>query len=219
MSDFEGNDIPKKPVLAVDIDEVLAHFMPALLAFHNNVFETAYTSENMFSYNFHLVWGGTADDCSDKMDRFFSSSFFHGIQPVEGAKDALTKLGEKFDLQIVTSRQLKLEIETREWIQTHFGGVFSEVHFGNHYAREGVSRKKSEICREIAAVGLIDDSFSYACDCAHAGLPVILFGDYAWNRAGDVLELNVDSGLPGGKCLVARAFSWEQVLAEANRLF
>lgn len=30
--------------------------------------------------------------------------------------------------------------------------IFSEVHFGNHFALEGASRKKSEICRCAAAV-------------------------------------------------------------------
>lgn len=31
--------------------------------------------------------------------------------------------------------------------------VFSEVHFGNHFALEGASRKKSEICRCAGRVG------------------------------------------------------------------
>ena len=36
------------------------------------------------------------------------------------------------------------------------------MHFGNHFALEGASRKKSEICAAVGAEVLIDDNPSYA---------------------------------------------------------
>lgn len=49
------------------------------------------------------------------------------------------------------------------------------MHFGNHFALEGVSKKKSDICRSIGAEVLIDDNPSYAVECAQVrrGLPLI----------------------------------------------
>lgn len=35
------------------------------------------------------------------------------------------------------------------WINQHYGGIFKEVHFGNHFALEGEARSKSEICRYL----------------------------------------------------------------------
>lgn len=52
--------------------------------------------------------------------------------------------------------------------------IFSEVHFGNHFAKEGASRKKSDICRAIGAEVLIDDNPTYAKECAEAGIHVLL---------------------------------------------
>jgi hypothetical protein len=84
----------------------------------------------------------------------------------------------------VTSRQNTLQEITKQWIDAHFPSVFEGVHFGNHYASDGSpSRSKAEICKELGAVALIDDSRHHAVSAAKAGVPlVILFGDYGWNK-------------------------------------
>lgn len=122
--------------------------------------------------------------CFDQMEAFFlSSHFINKIQPIPGALETLQKLKEDYDLHIVTSRQFAIEELTVKWVEQHFPGVFSKLHFGNHYSKEGKVRSKPEICREIGAVLLIDDSLQYAMDCYKADIPVLLFGEYAWNNA------------------------------------
>jgi hypothetical protein len=76
----------------------------------------------------------------------------------------------------------KIWVVFRNWIDSNFPGIFSEIHFGNHYSSTGVARAKSEMCKDINALLLIDDSARYALDCAKNGIPSILFGNYAWNR-------------------------------------
>lgn len=57
-----------KPVVAVDIDEVLAYFIPTLADFHNdNYGGTLLTADSFLSYEFHKVWGGTSIECSNKV--------------------------------------------------------------------------------------------------------------------------------------------------------
>ena len=57
------------------------------------------------------------------------------------------------------------------------------------------------MCAKIGAVALIDDSIDYARQCAEAGLPVFLFGDYPWNR--------IDSGEPPlDPARIVRVASW-----------
>jgi hypothetical protein len=66
--------------------------------------------------------------------------------------------------------------------------LFEEVHFGNHFALEGVARPKSEICRSIGARVLIDDNPRYAAECAEAGIHVLLFdwnNAYPWSKTSD----------------------------------
>ena len=64
-----------------------------------------------------------------------------------GAFDTLNRMGAFHDLVVVTSRQHVIQDATLEWIDQHYPSLFQEVYFGNHFALEGVSRKKSEICR------------------------------------------------------------------------
>lgn len=108
---------------------------------------------------------------------FETAYFKSGIQPIPGAQMALQKLSRFCDLSIVTyvlllillqcvaeslihqlivvclymfmfrSRQNAIKDHTIEWIENNFSGLFDEIHFGNHFALDGVSRPKSEICR------------------------------------------------------------------------
>lgn len=64
-----------------------------------------------------------------------------------GAYTSLKRLKEVSDLVIVTSRQFVIQKPTLKWLELHYPGIFDEVHFGNHWALEGISKPKSEICR------------------------------------------------------------------------
>jgi hypothetical protein len=97
-------------------------------------------------------------------------------------------------LHIVTARLTRLEEVTKKWIDTYFPNIFHEMHFGNHFSTSGKSRSKSQMCREIGAKLLIDDSLVYAQQCIKEGIKVILFGDYPWNR---VIDANYNRNVVG----------------------
>lgn len=42
--------------------------------------------------------------------------------------------------------------------------------------------------RHIGASMLIDDSLDNALDCARAGIPCLLFGEYEWNRRPSTID-------------------------------
>jgi len=103
---------------------------------------------------------------------------------VQGAAETLAPLADKYRFAVVTSRQNAVRDATDAWIEKNYPGTFESVHFANHYAADGSApRSKSDICKEIGAVALIDDSRHHALECASKGVPcVVLFGEYAWNR-------------------------------------
>ena len=104
------------------------------------------------------------------------------------AYNILQRLKQNHDLVVVTSRQYAIQDATLQWLDMHFPGTFSSVHFGNHFAKAGASRKKSEICCDIGADVLIDDNPTYAHDCAQAGMQVLLFNwrlSYPWSVPPD----------------------------------
>lgn len=51
MSNFREG----KPILAIDIDEVLAHFIPMLATYHNDLYDSSLTADSFVSYSFHEV--------------------------------------------------------------------------------------------------------------------------------------------------------------------
>lgn len=191
-----------KPVLAVDIDEVLAPFVEELARHHNNLHQTELELKHFFSYDFWHVWGGTRDEAIAKVRYFHDSGASSDVKPFPEALAALRQIKNQYDLQIVTSRQLEYEELTRRWLERNFAGVFSAAHFGNHY-QEDITIKptnKSDLCKSIGANWLVDDSLVYARECAGKGIKVLLFGDYPWNQADE---------LPEG---VTRVKDWDEVL-------
>lgn len=197
-----------KPVLAIDVDEVLAAFLPALCSFHNDTYGSQLSIQDFHSYNFHEVWGGTSEEAKTKMNTFFASDYFKNITPIAGAFETMTRLYRYFELHIVTSRSFNIETMTREWIDEHFPGLFTALHFGNHYGVSGLIRSKPEMCADINALLLIDDSSLYASQCAAANVNVVLFGNYAWNRM-----LVAESAH-----LIRRAQDWGQAYTEVHQI-
>lgn len=63
------------------------------------------------------------------------------------ALETLSRLSQHCELVVVTSRQHVIQDVTLEWLDKHYAGLFSEVYFGNHFALQGASRRKSDICK------------------------------------------------------------------------
>ena len=215
-----------KPVIAVDVDDVLANFISALISFHNDTYNTTFTTAHFHSYDFHHVWGGTKEETNAKMDLFFESSYYYDIKPIPQAREALQILSQHFELHVVTARHNAIQESTRHFISTHYPNIFVDVHFGNMYMTDGTARKKSEICRAINAQLLIDDSLFHAMDCCNHGILSILFGNYAWNcnePGGYVVHTSSREVIPhtngAPHTNIHRVTSWADVVPLISHLF
>ncbi|GBG28650.1 Hypothetical Protein FCC1311_048712 [Hondaea fermentalgiana] len=186
-----------RPVVALDIDEVLGGFLPALLKFYNKKHDTSYKLDDFFSYKFCEVWGGTNEETLDEIFEFFKTDYFRkDLKPLPHASETLAEMKSKFKFVVVTSRQHEIEDETRAWLERHFGSIISRAEFGNHYSRDAPDpddahehdskRSKPEMCRDVSAVLLVDDNLDYCTKVSQQlGIPCILFGNYAWNQPKD----------------------------------
>ncbi|KAJ3020487.1 UNVERIFIED_CONTAM: hypothetical protein HDU68_010158 [Siphonaria sp. JEL0065] len=222
-----------KPVMAVDMDEVLCGTAQALVDFHNANYSTKLTVKDFVSYNYEEVWGGTKQEAVEKVLVFFSFSslmfdmlklfytkvrlfyesdhFSERMAVVPGAFEALSVLKEYYDLVIITSRQEFVQKETHDFINLNYPGIFKEVHFANHHltpeeAARMVSKTKGELCREVGATILIDDSLHHVFECAEKGIKVFLFdheGAYQWNKLSEDAKLPVNA---------TRVHEWAEVV-------
>lgn len=158
------------------------------------------------------VWGGTHEESMEKVHSFFKTNYFKTIAVVPGALEGLASLKAKgYNLVVVTSRQTVIERETRDWLHHNFPeGTFSGVEFGNHWGRDGAKRSKGDICRQIGASAIIDDSLTYTSEVSSVGIQALLFdldGSYPWNKI---------HSLPSA---VTRVTSWEMAVEKIGQLF
>ncbi len=170
--------------IAVDFDDVLMDFNAGFLASHNHLYNTVLTYENLIDYdNWERVYGCDKETMLKRAKDFYHSPEHMLVSPVPGATEAIAKLSNNYSLQIVTSRPDSVREKTLAWLELHFPKLFHDFHFTNIYAGEvGTKPKsKSEVCKEIGALVLIDDALRHATEVATAGIPVLL-PDRPWNR-------------------------------------
>jgi hypothetical protein len=73
----------RKPVIAVDIDEVLALFIPTLALYYNERYQTSYTADHFVSMDFDKVWGKSKEETAAIMDDFILSPYFSDISRIK----------------------------------------------------------------------------------------------------------------------------------------
>lgn len=204
----------RKPILAVDLDEVLGQFVQSVCAWHNRLYKTSMHPSLFTSYHFsHAVPEfGSEDTTMRKIKEFLEgpasdtgapgpSAEFLSILPVPGARAALEALSADFDLHVVTARSDSIAPATRAWLSANFGTLFSSVTFTNAYTNGVETRKitKGSVCREMGAVCLIDDNCGYALEASEHIPVAVLFGAYSWNtRAAGSGEWEHVLGAPQG---------------------
>lgn len=185
--------------IGIDLDEIVADTMPAIVNFHNEKYGTDLKKNHFHSYRFWEVWGGTRDEAIKKIYEFSETDHFVKINPVAGSLNAIKKLKENgHELFVITGRQNEIIKKTEEWIEKHFPEVFSGIHFANSYGFTGQPLKKSAICSQLNIEIMIEDDIDHAKDLAEAGIRVFLF-DQPWNQ--NDLEKDVE-----------RVFSWEEII-------
>lgn len=167
-------------IIAIDCDDVLVPTAPAILAYCNKTYGTHITLEQLYSKD-SAVWGvQNYDDAVKRVQAYLDTSEYQNLPPFEEAIEVLKKLGERYELHIVTARHDQLAEATKRMLAAHFPGLFKSIQFTNHFG--ATARTKAQVCQDIGADLLIDDHLNHAELAAQCGIDVLLFGDYPWNK-------------------------------------
>lgn len=108
----------------------------------------------------------------------YVSAVFMSVKPYDGAIEAITKLKQKYTLQIVTARHPLFKRSTIRWIRKYFPNDFKDIDFVHYKTPFGPKSPKSKICKRIGAEIILDDKMSNAIDCSSNGIRVYLFGNH-----------------------------------------
>jgi len=176
-----------KPVIAVDIDEVLSYFAESFVAFSNKKWGTKLKPDD-FDEHWAEIWKVDYAEENRRAHIIRETMEFNKFRPREGADVVLKHLKKRYILVVVSSRHSGLYKETTEWLEKHFDGLFKEIRFAGIWDDLEMSTlhklklTKAEVLKEIGADYLIDDHPKHCFAAAEAGITALLFGDYRWNR-------------------------------------
>lgn len=173
--------VTNKPVIAIDVDEVLFPMLEGFTVWHNELYRTAFTPVMFKTYKFSDTIQTAESEAINRV-RLFLSNRHLDVEPIRDAQDAISRLAKNHTLVIVTARFPDLRSVTEEYINTYFGQYISDIHMAGYPEDVFGMRPKVDVCSEINAIALIDDSLSHVSDCASAGMQGVLFGDYSWNK-------------------------------------
>lgn len=173
-----------KPVIAVDVDDVMVPHFGELARFASGEFGIQLTARDMFyDGSVDAIMARTGRDREEimsRVDSFLMADEFY-IDPVPGAKEVLPKLAENHELVIVTSRPQPMKEPTLFWLEKHFPAIFSQVRVVGH-ERWGIGvAPKAGIFRELGVSILIDDHPQHCKAAAEQGIRALLFGEYPWS--------------------------------------
>lgn len=169
-----------KPIIAIDIDDVLFPFVVGIAEHINAVRGMSLVPADFISFTFQDVWGGTVEESNQIVHGFLSKNCMH-LLPIVGAWGALNRLKQDYTIILVTARNGVYEPETSRWLQGYFVGLFDSLVFAGNTHDGRAYRTKGEVCKELGAVLLIDDHPKNILSVTEQGLDGILFGTKAWS--------------------------------------
>jgi len=182
-----------KPIIAVDVDDVLSASVPGFTAYSNKRWDLNLTVDQ-YDEDWAKFWGIPYEEALARAAELHESDMFGSFAHFEEALPVLKKLKEKYDLIVLTSRRLSIKPATTEWIDRHFSGIFSAVHFAGFYddtknLHESLKKTKGDLCRQLGADYLVDDQPKHCLAASTCGVQSLLFGNYGWNKiAADEAE-------------------------------
>jgi len=199
-----------KPIIAVDIDEVLSASAPDFVAFSNERWGTHLEPED-YTEQWLEMWQVDEEEATKRRVAYFESGIVGKHQPMMDAHTALKTLSKDYDIVLVTSRSIQLESETRAWVETHYADTVSAIYFSGIYdSGLGISaftKTKADVFAEIKPAIVIDDQLKHCEAATDLGIQTILFGTYRWNKDYE-----------GSNPLLTRCNTWQEVLTFVRAL-
>lgn len=186
--------------IGIDLDDVLTDFRKALVRFYNEKYGKNISFDDIKSYP---LWesgiGSNMEENLRIVNEFCNSPQYDEIPLLEGAGEAVSKLAEKYQIFIITSRTEKYREITERFVSKHFPNVPIEILYSSDF-HKNKSKTKAGICGECGISILVEDILEYAKDCSQAGVKVFLL-DKPWNQ-----------GQTNGR--IRRVKGWHEILDE-----
>ena len=176
-----------KPVIAIDIDDVLIPHESLLVAQYKKHIDAAYPHSDMYSFDLTAQSEKVRARVVQVMTNYIASEEFFTVAPVKEAGAALVLLKQAYRLVIVSVRADFMVDRTKRWLEQHFPKTFEDTRFVQVAEwGQGPKQSKLNLLQELGVSVLIDDNLRHATMAAAEGIKVLLFGDYPWNKTDNL---------------------------------
>jgi hypothetical protein len=165
--------------IAIDIDEVLAPFLPTMKKWRP---PKPSLRPPTHRYLYRDIYDIPEFESTKMVREFYDSEEFAKMPPIKNAIDAMLELKKNNNkLYIVTGRQEIVRKKTEKWVSDNFPDIFSQVIMTNSFTSAEVP--KSGVCKMLNIGLIFDDSMAVCQDCMNEKIAAINFiGDpvYPW---------------------------------------
>jgi 5'(3')-deoxyribonucleotidase len=172
-------------IIWVDLDEVLSELLDHILEYNNNmIWKQAINRNEVTDYYVHRM-DNVDINLEEAIDWFrepmFQDIWKNKIAVVKWSKEKLLELKNDWNKLIVLTARAENVMwnYTREWINTHFSEIFSDIIFADHF--EEKHREKSEICIDEWISYMVEDNYDYANELAENWIKTYLI-EKPWNN-------------------------------------
>lgn len=188
-----------KPILSIDIDDVLAPSAQAFVKFSNKMWGTNLTIDD-YDEHWSKVWQIDDEAEINKRIEQIDAADFYGKEcphPQDRQSlEALNRLKYKFRIITLSSRRVIFKDGTIEWLNYHYPNIFDDYVFAGIWDdiskldefSKRINATKGDVLKSLGVVWHIDDQPKHCYGASGAGVKSILFGDYAWNRKAELRD-------------------------------
>jgi uncharacterized HAD superfamily protein len=124
-----------KPILGVDIDNVLADSDVRLRAMILEMCGIELKEEQMTRYEYEAY--GVTEEQLGEVFRVFNTETCRTLELVSGAKTAMEQLTRRYEIALVTSRNPESKAGTEHWLRTK-GLPYDQLHFNDEKHALGI---------------------------------------------------------------------------------
>lgn len=193
----------KRLIIAIDCDDVLIETTEYIVDIYNQQYGTSVELDKSHDQNNEQWRVSDGTLLIQRFNEIQSTEAYARLVPMPEALRVVKQLARDHELHLVTARDGSIEAITEAMLDEYLPGCFTSM---EHVGRD---RSKGEVCQQLKADILIDDSIRNLLSALEYGLPAggaLHFGEYAWNRV---------EPLPEG---VVTCFDWEAVEREVERI-
>lgn len=189
----------KHLTIAVDCDDVLMPSTHFIVEAYNNRYGTQVTLAKAHSSK-NPEWAAPRDEVMRRLQEIQRSVEYGAIPPFPEAVEVCRQLAKDHTLHLVTARDGEVFEITKAMLDRFFPKVFSEIH------HIGSSGSKGEVCTQLSAKVLIDDSIKHLAIAQKCGVPYLIwYGQYPWQQLSEDAD-------------VTRCITWQAVVEEVERI-